>query len=93
MKIIQVDGPVFASISVVSGKQELAMSDLLVQMTDSFRQHRDDLKRQLDVLECDEFGGGDQLPNAAAIEDTKRRIRNIIEEMERLIVDYDPRLS
>jgi hypothetical protein len=78
---------------MLSGKQELAMSDLLIQMTDSFRYHRDDLKRRLDMLESGEFGVGNQLPNVAAIEDTKRRLKNIIEELERLIVDYDPRLS
>ena len=69
------------------------MSDLLIQMTNLFRHHRDDLKRRLDMLESGEFGGGDQLPDAAAVEDTKRRLKNIIEELERLIVDYDPRLS
>ena len=66
------------------------MSDTVVQMTDALREHRDVLKRQLDVLE---FGIGDELPNAAAIEDTKCRLRSIIEEMDRLIVECGPESS
>ena len=69
------------------------MSDLLTQMTDSFRRHRDDLKRQLDMLESGEFGVGDQLPDVVAIEDTKCLVRSLIDELDRLIVDYDPRLA
>jgi hypothetical protein len=69
------------------------MSDLLTQMTDSFRRHRDDLKRQLDILESGEFGVGDQLPDVVAIEDTKCLVRSLIDELDRLIADYDPRLA
>jgi hypothetical protein len=69
------------------------MSDLLTQMTDSFRRHRDDLKRQLDMLESGEFGVGDQIPDVVAIEDTKCLVRSLIDELDRLIVDYDPRLA
>jgi hypothetical protein len=66
------------------------MSDALVQMTNALREHQDVLKRQLDMLESGEFGITDELPNAADVEDTKRRLRSIIEEMERLIVEYGP---
>ena len=69
------------------------MSDMLTQMTDSFRRYRDDLKRQLEMLETGELGVANQLPDVGAIEDTKCRIKKIIEELDRLIVDYDPRLS
>jgi hypothetical protein len=66
---------------------------MLVQMTDAFRKHRDVLKRQLDLLERGEFGTGEQLPNAAVMEDTKFRLKSIIEEMEPLIVEYGPASS
>ncbi len=64
------------------------MSDTLIQMTGVLRQHRDVLKKQLDMLESGEFSVGDQLPDAAAIEDTKCRLKSIVEELDRLIVDY-----
>jgi hypothetical protein len=35
-----------------------------------------------------EFGVGDQLPNAAAIEDTKHLLKRIAEVLEWLILDY-----
>jgi len=66
------------------------LSATLVQMTDAFRKHRDVLKRQLDMLESGELSTGDQFPNAAAIEDTKRLLTRIVEEMDRFIVDYGP---
>ena len=68
------------------------MSDhLLIEITDSLRRQRDELKRQMDVLESGKLGATNR--SAEAIEITRHRLKRVIEEMDRLIADYDPRLS
>lgn len=69
------------------------MDDPMIQLTDSFREQRRRLQQQLEMLEGGKFRTGDQLPtgNVDTTEDTKRRVREAILELDRLITEYDPR--
>jgi hypothetical protein len=69
---------------------EVTMDDPLIQLTDSFRKQRESLQRQLDMLESGKFSTGDQLPtgNVDTTEDTKRRVREAIDELDQLISKY-----
>jgi hypothetical protein len=66
------------------------MDDPLIQLTDSFRKQREGLRKQLDMLESGKFSTGNQLRtgNVDTTEDTKRRVREAIDDLDLLISKY-----